>query len=113
MTIFYPIVPCKRAVAYPKQEYRLPTEHQADRPIKEELGRIIAQSGIDSKKFFNTSGQLYRSLGLKDKLPGLDADQILDLLSSDGMLVKRPLLVCDATVLVGFRQAEWDAFFAT
>lgn len=106
---------CKRAVAYLESRNIAFTYRniKADRPSKQELGRIIAQSGIDSKKFFNTSGQLYRSLGLKDKLPGLDTDQILDLLSSDGMLVKRPLLVCDATVLVGFRQAEWDAFFAT
>ena len=115
MTIFcYPnCSTCKRATAYLDRKsisytYRNIKEN---RPSKEELEKIVIQSGKDSRKFFNTSGQLYRSLELKDKLPGLDADQVLDLLSSDGMLVKRPLLVSEKGILVGFREAEWDVFF--
>ena len=60
------------------------------------------------RKFFNTSGMLYRELQLKDKLPGMTDDEMLDLLATDGMLVKRPLLVDGDKVLVGFKQAEWE-----
>lgn len=115
MTIFcYPnCSTCKRAIAYLESNgisysYR---NIQTQRPDKRELEAIIRQSGKDSKKFFNTSGQVYRSLALKEKLSHLKDDQILELLSSDGMLVKRPLLVCDQGVLVGFKESEWDAFF--
>lgn len=115
MTIFcYPnCSTCKRATAYLERKgisytYRNIKEN---RPSKEELEKIVIQSGKESRKFFNTSGQLYRSLELKDKIPELNDDQILDLLGSDGMLVKRPLLVSEKGVLVGFREAEWDAFF--
>lgn len=115
MTIFcYPnCSTCKRATAYLERKgisytYRNIKEN---RPSKEELEKIVIQSGKESRKFFNTSGQLYRSLELKDKIPELNDDQILDLLGSDGMLVKRPLLVSEKGVLVGFHEAEWDAFF--
>ena len=64
-------------------------------------------SGLPLKKFFNTSGLLYRSLALKEKLPGMCEDEMLRLLAADGMLVKRPLLIGDDFVLVGFREAEW------
>ena len=60
------------------------------------------------KKFFNTSGMQYRALGLKDRLPGMGEEEQLELLASDGMLVKRPVLVGDGFVLTGFRQAEWE-----
>ena len=60
------------------------------------------------RKFFNTSGMLYRELQLKDKLPDMTEDEMYDLLASDGMLVKRPLLIADEAVLVGFKQAEWE-----
>ncbi|NLA97970.1 MAG: arsenate reductase family protein, partial [Spirochaetales bacterium] len=113
MTIYcYPnCSTCKRATAYLERKgisyiYRNIKEN---RPSKEELEKIVIQSGKESRKFFNTSGQLYRSLELKDKIPELNDDQILDLLGSDGMLVKRPLLVSEKGVLVGFREAEWDA----
>ena len=60
------------------------------------------------KKFFNTSGLLYKSMELKDKLPGMSGEEMLRLLAADGMLVKRPLLVGDDLVLVGFKEAEWE-----
>ncbi len=78
-------------------------------PTAEELKDWQARSGLPLKRFFNTSGLLYKDLGLKDKLSGMsDAEQI-ELLASDGMLVKRPILVGDGFVLVGFRESEWAA----
>ena len=91
-------------------------EHGAefeDRHIKEqnpsavELRRWHAASGLPLKRFFNTSGMLYRSMELKDKLPSMTEDEQFELLASDGMLVKRPILVDGDTVLVGFREKEW------
>ena len=80
-----------------------------DNPTLEELRDWHQKSGLPLKKFFNTSGQKYKELGLKDKLPGMDEAEQLALLASDGMLVKRPILVGDDFVLVGFREAEWTA----
>lgn len=94
-----------RAVAY--TERNISTE----RPAREELAEWIKRSGLPLKKFFNTSGQLYRSMGLKDRLADMTEDEQLDLLASDGMLVKRPVLVTEDKVLVGFREEEWSAFF--
>ena len=79
-----------------------------ENPTEQELSQWIARSGLPIKRFFNTSGLLYKSLELKDKLPTMDEDAQLELLASDGMLVRRPLLVGESTVLVGFRQAEWE-----
>lgn len=79
-----------------------------ERPTKEELRTWHAKSGLPLKKFFNTSGLLYKELGLKDKLPGMSEDEQLALLATDGMLVKRPLLIGEAFVLVGFREKEWN-----
>ena len=85
------------------------------RPIKEqnptadELRTWIAASGLPVRKFFNTSGLLYKELQLKDKLPGMTGEEMIALLASDGMLVKRPLLIGDDFVLVGFKEAEWEA----
>lgn len=78
-----------------------------DRPTREELADWHRRSGVPLRRFFNTSGMLYRELGLKDKLAGMGEDEQLDLLSTDGMLVKRPLLVGDDFVLVGFKESEW------
>ena len=64
-------------------------------------------SALPLKRFFNTSGMNYRALGLKDKLPGMDEEEALKLLASDGMLVKRPLLVTEEIVLIGFRETAW------
>lgn len=79
------------------------------KPTAEELRTWFARSGLPPKKFFNTSGLLYKDLGLKDKLSGMSDEEQLALLASDGMLVKRPILVGDGFVLVGFREAEWAA----
>lgn len=73
----------------------------------EELTEWYNKSGLPIKKFFNTSGLLYKSLDLKNKLPEMSEGEMLKLLSTDGMLVKRPLLVGDDFVLVGFKEAEW------
>ncbi len=77
-------------------------------PSKEELKAFYEKSELDIKKFFNTSGLVYKSLNLKDKLPAMNLDEKLELLSSDGMLVKRPMLVLDNKVLVGFKESEWS-----
>ncbi len=76
-------------------------------PTREELVAWHAMSGLPLKKLFNTSGLLYKSLGLKDKLPTMTEAEMLELLASDGMLVKRPLLVGDDFVLVGFKERDW------
>ena len=80
---------------------------KVDRPSRDELAAWYAASGLPLKRFFNTSGLLYKSLQLKDKLPAMSGDEQLDLLATDGMLVKRPLLIGDGMVLVGFKEAEW------
>ena len=78
-----------------------------ERPTEDELTKWIQMSGLSVKKFFNTSGKLYKEMGLKDKLAQMpEADQI-KLLASDGMLVKRPLIIEENRVLVGFKEAEW------
>lgn len=78
-----------------------------DNPTLEELTKWYDKSGLPIKKFFNTSGLLYKSLDLKNKLPEMSEDEMLKLLATDGMLVKRPLLIGDDFVLVGFKEAEW------
>lgn len=76
-------------------------------PTFEELAEWYKKSGLPLKKFFNTSGLLYKSMQLKDKLPAMTEEEQLKLLSTDGMLVKRPILVNGDTVLVGFKEKEW------
>ena len=76
-------------------------------PTREELAEWYAKSGLPLKKFFNTSGLLYKSLDLKNKLPSMTEEEMLDLLSTDGMLVKRPLVIGKDFVLVGFKEALW------
>ncbi len=82
---------------------------KTDNPTAEELTLWYRKSGLPLKKFFNTSGLQYKALGLKDKLPDMSETEQLALLATDGMLVKRPLLVGDSFVLTGFRAAEWEA----
>ena len=79
-----------------------------DNPTAEELRQWWQASGLPLKRFFNTSGLQYKALGLKEKLPAMSEEEQLNLLATDGMLVKRPILVGDGFVLVGFRQAEWE-----
>jgi len=80
-----------------------------DNPSYEELKHWLDISGLPVKKFFNTSGMQYRALELKDKLPGMSVEEQLQLLSSDGMLVKRPIIVTDdGKVLTGFKEADWE-----
>lgn len=79
-----------------------------ENPTKEELKEWHTRSGLPLKRFFNTSGNVYKSLGLKDKLKDMTEEEQYELLATDGMLVKRPLLVADDFVLVGFKEQEWE-----
>ena len=80
-----------------------------ENPTAEEIARWRETSGLPLRKFFNTSGLLYKSMNLRDRLPSMSEEEQIALLASDGMLVKRPILVTEKTVLVGFREAEWEA----
>ena len=77
-------------------------------PTLDELTEWYKKSGLPLKKFFNTSGLLYKSLDLQNKLPTMSEDEMLNLLASDGMLVKRPLVIGEDFVLVGFKENEWE-----
>ena len=89
-------------IAYTQRDIKL------DRPTQEELRAWYLRSGLPLRRFFNTSGLQYKALGLKDKLPAMSEEEQLALLATDGMLVKRPILVGDDFVLVGFKPAEWE-----
>lgn len=78
-----------------------------ENPTKEELNEWWQKSGLPLKRFFNTSGQLYRQMELKDKLPDMTTEEQLEILATNGMLVKRPLVVGEDFVLVGFKEKEW------
>jgi len=88
-----------------KYEYR---DIKEENPNLEELRTWYKMSGLPLKKFFNTSGLLYKSMELKDKLPAMSGEEQLKLLASDGMLVKRPLVIGNDFVLVGFKESEWS-----
>ena len=90
-----------------KIEYEL-RDIKLENPTQAELTEWYRASGLPLKKFFNTSGLLYKSLDLKNKLPTMTDDEMLALLATDGMLVKRPLLIGEGFVLVGFRETEWS-----
>ena len=92
----------QRGISYDLRDIKL------NNPTAEELTAWYQKSGLPLKKFFNTSGLQYKALGLKDKLPEMSEADQLALLTTDGMLVKRPLLVGDDFVLTGFRPAEWE-----
>ena len=87
-------------------EYEL-RDIKTDNPTLDELTEWYHKSRLPLKRFYNTSGLLYKSLDLKNKLPKMSEDEMLKLLSTDGMLVKRPLLIGDGFVLVGFKEEEW------
>lgn len=88
-------------------EYKL-RDIKEDNPTFEELSKWYKMSGLPLKKFFNTSGLLYKSMGLKDKLSAMSEEEQLRLLATDGMLVKRPLLIGEDFILVGFKEKEWS-----
>lgn len=90
-----------------KIEYEL-RDIKLNNPSLDELEEWHKRSGLPLKKFFNTSGLLYKSMELKDKLPSMSEREMLALLATDGMLVKRPLLITGSTVLVGFKESEWS-----
>lgn len=90
-----------------KIEYEL-RDIKTDNPDYVELKNFYSLSGQPLKKLFNTSGLLYKSMDLKNKLPEMNEEEMLNLLSTDGMLVKRPLLVSDKFVLIGFKEKEWE-----
>ena len=92
----------ERGISYTLQHIK------EENPTAAQLRTWWQASGLPLKKFFNTSGIQYRELGLKDKLPAMSEEAQLELLSTDGMLVKRPILVGENFVLVGFRQSEWE-----
>lgn len=100
---------CKKAQAWLDERgvsYEL-RDIKADNPTAEELRAWHQASGLPLKRFFNTSGLQYKALGLKDKLPGMTEEEQLALLATDGMLVKRPILVGEGFALPGFRPADW------
>ncbi len=78
------------------------------KPTYEELKQWYDKSGLPLKRFFNTSGLLYKSMNLKDKLPTMTEEEQLRLLATDGMLVKRPIIIADGVILTGFREKEWS-----
>ena len=101
---------CRKAKKWLDEHNAEYTErHIADKkPTYDELKEWYEKSGQPLKKFFNTSGLLYKEMKMKDKLPSMSEEEQLRLLSTNGMLVKRPILVTGDKVLVGFREAEWD-----
>ncbi len=101
---------CKKAKKW-LEENNLEFEEKdivEDNPNFEELKEWFEKSELPLKRFFNTSGMKYRELKLKDKLPDMSEEEQLELLSTDGMLVKRPIIVTDDVVLTGFKQKEWE-----
>ena len=102
---------CQKAKAWLEEQGRAYSlrDIKTENPSAEELRRWWQASGLPLKKFFNTSGLQYKALDLKNKLPAMSEEEQLALLATDGMLVKRPILVGENFVLVGFRQAEWEA----
>lgn len=105
-----PCTTCKKAKAW-LDDHGVSYEDRhikEQNPTYEELKEWYEKSGLPLKKFFNTSGLLYKSLSLKDKLPTMSEEEQLRLLASDGMLVKRPILVQGDKILTGFKEAEWE-----
>ena len=94
-----------------KIEYEF-SDIKLDNPTLDELTEWYKKSGLPLKKFFNTSGLLYKSMYLKNKLPEMSDEEMIQLLATDGMLVKRPILVGEGLVLVGFKESEWKERFS-
>ena len=101
---------CQKALKW-LEEHKIFFEERAivdENPTYEELKEWYGKSGLPLKKFFNTSGMLYKQMNLKDKLPEMTEDEQLRLLATDGMLVTRPLVIGEDFVLTGFREKEWE-----
>lgn len=110
LLIYYPkCSTCQKAKKWLDEQNINYTERHIveDNPTYEELKEWYVRSGLPMKKFFNTSGLVYREMQLKDKLPAMSEEEQLQLLATNGMLVKRPLVIDGDTVLVGFKEAEW------
>ncbi len=109
--IWYPACStCKRAHAWLTAQ-GIPFEARdikSENPTAEEMAHWLELGGVSLKNLFNVTGTLYRSMGLKDKLKDMTAEEMLELLASDGMLVKRPILVTEKKVIAGFREADWS-----
>ena len=104
---------CKKALKWlddRKIEYTL-IDIKENHPDEKTLRALHKKSGLPLKRFFNTSGQLYRDMEISKKLPDMSDDEIFKLLASDGMIVKRPLLITDSAVLTGFKEDEWKKVF--
>ena len=101
---------CKKAKAWLESKgLEFTARHiKEENPTAEELSLWQEKSGLELKKFFNTSGLVYKDLGLKDKLPTMPREEQLALLASNGMLVKRPIVVTEDAVLVGFKEKDWE-----
>lgn len=109
--LYYPkCTTCKKALKW-LQENEIICEKRdikSDNPSKEEIKSWFEKSGLPLKRFFNTSGNLYKEMKLKDRLGDMTEEEQIELLSTDGMLVKRPVLVGEDFVLTGFKEAEWN-----
>ncbi len=105
-----PCSTCQKAKKWLDEQGLVYTERhiKENNPTYEELKNWYERSGLPLKKFFNTSGLLYKSMNLKEKLSAMSEEEQLRLLASDGMLVKRPIVVKEEKVLVGFKEAEWE-----
>ena len=105
-----PCSTCKKAKAWLDSHGLAYTQRhiKEENPTYEELKQWYEMSGLELKKFFNTSGLLYKSMNLKERLPQMSQEEQLRLLASDGMLVKRPIIVKDDVVLTGFRETQWE-----
>ncbi|MGG7079373.1 arsenate reductase family protein [Clostridium sardiniense] len=102
---------CKRAKKWLEENNIdfIDRDIKIENPTKEELKAWLDKSGLEIKKFFNTSGVLYREQGMKDKVKTLSQEELLNILASDGMMVKRPLIIGEDKVLIGFKEAEWES----
>ncbi|WP_106766601.1 arsenate reductase family protein [Paenibacillus faecalis] len=101
---------CRKAVKWLENEgHHLTLRHIKDEPpTPEELSELVEKSGLELKKFFNTSGEVYRQMSLKDKLPGMSAEEQIKLLASNGMLIKRPIVSDGTKVTVGFKEEMFE-----
>lgn len=102
---------CKKALKYLKDhDVDVTVRHIVeDVPTEAELKEWIQKSGLEIKKFFNTSGQVYKEMGLKDKVKEMTMEEAISLLASNGMLIKRPILVVEDRILVGFKEEQYEA----